>query len=199
MTDWIDVLIVVIKAVAAIAIVVITVALTMLLRVRPSLRPLAATLVTGSALAALLVANHGATTSALELAPFKLDQEGQIRNLDIETRTLHRVIIDTAATHSADLRRGTTLVYLELRDEKGKMLERVPLRVGIETGDWSGNSRMESWQTRLSPDGDRLSRTYRSRLSWEPAVASVSALRLVRSNNLSDRVEVVVRRIEVSP
>ncbi|MBZ0114998.1 MAG: hypothetical protein K8J08_21235 [Thermoanaerobaculia bacterium] len=153
--------------------------------------------------ASALVALPRPTTAPLSVAPFQLDFQHPARALEIEGGLVNAVVVDSMLTNTQALGPGATVGHLELRDADGSLLQALPLRHGIETGEWSrttGRAKIGlTWVASNGPfPGARLGRSYRHRWDLGEPIAA-SKLRWVRNPHLPAEVTLVIRRVEVAP
>jgi hypothetical protein len=143
------------------------------------------------------------TATLVIAAPFQLDFQQPARALTVEEGPIGAVVVDSMLTHTLPLALGVTVGHLELRDEENLLIRALPLRHGIETGEWSkttGSAQVAlTWIAPGGPShGGRLGRTYRHRWEFEEPIAA-TRLRWVRNPRLPAEVTLVIRRVEAAP
>ncbi len=160
-------------------------------------------LAAGVLLAAALIQIERPLPHAIDGPPFQLDhlQPATIVSVTPTQNGALRLAIDSTTSHSSLLTPGTTIAFVDLLDDRDSSVERLVLRLGRDTGDWSGaGPRPEAVRVRIGPDGRRY-HLYRKRWPDQEGVAPVqiSRVRVARAPQLPPGVVLVVDRIEVAP
>ncbi len=121
---------------------------------------------------------------------------------------ISRIVADTNLVRGADVPTGTRAGEIRLLDEAGKILGRIPLEVGTNTGEWAaeredvagrpGFRAPEPFLAYVAPDGGFFGRRYRA-LSTRPPRGTIRPAQIMirRNPSLPPEVRLVIYRLEL--